>query len=205
MHNCGPASMGRTPIGTQTQRRKPPRAKKVCKRCSSDKHSLPTHHLCPNNKSITHNMLPPDADEESDTSLMFGPYSNLYDEVDTDMLDDNAVSGCDMKSSNKRMPSKPQKLLRSQAGEQDTDPVTKSACNEEATRLFREDKMDLDKAESKEESAPSRFKLGDHLHIQVPGKDGHWSPANATPYSASKAHSPSDSVPVSWSQEIARL
>ena len=52
--------------------------KKVCQSCGSDKHSLPTHHLCPNNKSVTHNTLPPDAnteDEKSDTSLMSGPPS----------------------------------------------------------------------------------------------------------------------------------
>ena len=67
--------------------------KKVCKSCGSDKHS---HHLCPNNKSVTHNTLPPDAnteDGESHISLMSGPYSDLSYEVDAEMLDNNAVSG----------------------------------------------------------------------------------------------------------------
>ena len=52
----------------------------------------------PQQQELTHNTLPPDTnteDEESDTSLMSGPYSDLSDEVDADMLDDNAVSGCE--------------------------------------------------------------------------------------------------------------
>ena len=167
---------------TDSEKKASKGTKKVCKSCGSDKHSLPTHHLCPNNKSVTHNTLPPDAnteDEESDTSLMSGPYSDLSDEVDADMVDDNAVSGCECGASGRahkrECPLNPRNCQEAKRGSKTlnaADPVTKSACNEEATRLFREDKMDLDKAESEEESAPPRFRLGDHVHIQVPGKDG---------------------------------
>ena len=148
---------------TDSEKKASKGTKKVCKSCGSDKHSLPTHHLCPNNKSVTHNTLPPDAnteDEESDTSLMSGPYSDLSDEVDADMLDDNAVSGCECGASGRahkrECPLNPRNCQEAKRGSKTlnaADPVTKSTCNEEATRLFREDKMDLDKAESEEESA----------------------------------------------------
>ena len=116
-------------------------------------------------------------DEESDTSLMSGPYSDLSDEVDADMLDDNAVSGCECGASGRahkrECPLNPRNCQEAKRGSKTlnaADPVTKSTCNEEATRLFREDMMDLDKAESEEASAPPRFRLGDHVHIQVPGQ-----------------------------------